>query len=364
VRTAAAPTAVLASAVACVGLAVLGAPSTEGASSRPQLSPTAVSVPGDGGSDPVAVTLLRRASQAAKSTAYSGVRFVTGWSRDGSVSRMVDVRHIPSKGTVYRVQGTASDPDRAGFVREDEDPSTVGDDSAGLAVMSRTYTVAVSGDDAVAGRPATVIVALRQNQQVAARLWIDQETGLLTRREVFDDDGDVTQASAFLTLSVGAEVATTASMPPQTAVPWRGDTSTLATLRKDGWACPETLAGDLVLYDARRLKQPSGSVLHLSYTDGLLTLSIFQQPGHLDLRHAKGWHVERLGGRTVRVHPGVPEQVSWSAYGTVYTVVADAPRKTVAAAVAALPVEDQNDGLGSRMGRGWSRVASWLNPFG
>src|SRR5439155_7693843 len=120
--------------------------------------------------------------------------------------------------------------------------------------------------------------------------------------------------------------------------------------------------GDLVLYDARRLQQPSGPVLHLSYTDGLLTLSVFQQPGHLNLRGAKGWQVERLGGRTVSVHPGVPEQVSWSAYGTVYTVVADAPRTTVAAAVAALPIEDENHGLMSRMSRGSSRVAAWLNP--
>src|SRR5207247_2544964 len=83
VRTAAAPTAVLASAVACVGIAVLGAPSADGASNAPRVGPTvsAVSILDDDSSDPRAETLLRRAAQAAKSTAYSGVRFVTGWSR-------------------------------------------------------------------------------------------------------------------------------------------------------------------------------------------------------------------------------------------------------------------------------------------
>ena len=55
----------------------------------------------------------------------------------------------------------------------------------------------------------------------------------------------------------------------------------------------------------------------------------------------------------------------WTSGQTVYTVVADAPERTVDQVVAALPHQPAADGdtLG-RLGRGLDRVASWFNPFG
>ena len=59
----------------------------------------------------------------------------------------------------------------------------------------------------------------------------------------------------------------------------------------------------------------------------------------------------------------VPRRVVWSAGGTVYTVVADAPERTVDAVVAALPHGAADDDPLGRLGRGLDRVASWFNPF-
>jgi hypothetical protein len=48
----------------------------------------------------------------------------------------------------------------------------------------------------------------------------------------------------------------------------------------------------------------------------------------------------------------------------VYTVVADAPERTVDQVVAALPHRPADDDTLGRLGRGLDRVASWFNPFG
>jgi sigma-E factor negative regulatory protein RseB len=66
----------------------------------------------------------------------------------------------------------------------------------------------------------------------------------------------------------------------------------------------------------------------------------------------------------VYVRDGVQRSVMWSADGTVYTVLADAPEETVEAVIAALPHEHVETGLLARLQRGLGRVASWMNPFG
>jgi sigma-E factor negative regulatory protein RseB len=46
----------------------------------------------------------------------------------------------------------------------------------------------------------------------------------------------------------------------------------------------------------------------------------------------------------------------------VYTVIADAPTKTVSAVVGTLPY-DKPPGFWKRISRGLSRLASFMNPF-
>ena len=52
-----------------------------------------------------------------------------------------------------------------------------------------------------------------------------------------------------------------------------------------------------------------------------------------------------------------------SAQGFVYTLVADAPVPVVDDAVEVRPPET-GPGVLNRIGRGFARLASWVNPFG
>ena len=47
-----------------------------------------------------------------------------------------------------------------------------------------------------------------------------------------------------------------------------------------------------------------------------------------------------------------------------FAFIADAPADTVASVVGALPHQEERDGVWDRVGRGFGRVGSWLNPFG
>jgi hypothetical protein len=135
-------------------------------------------------------------------------------------------------------------------------------------------------------------------------------------------------------------------------------------LRADGWRVPEGLPGGFRLFDAR-LSAPEEPehVLHLAYSDGLSTTSLFAQRGALGSAPPDGFRREDVGGRPVWVRSDLPERVVWSGRGRVWTLVSDAPRDVVRDAVATLPRDRaERDGLLSRLGRGLGRLASALDP--
>jgi sigma-E factor negative regulatory protein RseB len=92
---------------------------------------------------------------------------------------------------------------------------------------------------------------------------------------------------------------------------------------------------------------------------------VFQQRGALDRDRLDGYHADRVGGRAVWVQPGSPSRLVWASGDLVYTVVADAPERTVDRAVRVL--QEQAHARGGdpmdRLGRGLDRMVSWFNPF-
>jgi sigma-E factor negative regulatory protein RseB len=324
--------------------------------------------------DGPALTLLERADHAPRTTAYSGLQFVATWSRAGSSSYLVDIQHQPGFGTAIQVQGTSVASPGASFTPDDQqDRPSIGVLSGGdvgeLAVLSQNYDLRVAGSASVAGRPATVIEVYRPRDRVAARFWVDDRTGLLLRREVYDGRGRTIRASAFIDLKPGAPAAL-AHVPPSMPQPAGRPVAPaeLVGLVDDGWSCPWHLGAGLALYDARRDNSPQGAVLHLSYSDGLSAVSVFEQRGRLDTAGLAGFRAAKVGGVRVHVDDGYPQRVVWAAKGKVFTVIADAPAETVTAVVRSLPHAEKRPGVaqrvGHRVGRGISRVASWFNPFG
>ncbi len=332
----------------------------------PALDGPAVDSPAGTGARPVvedrARALLGRAAAAPATTAYHGVQFVSAWTPAGATSEVVDVDHDPAHGTAVHSDGTALSPGRSLTMLAVGALSIAGGGAVG--VLERHYSLSVQGRDAVAGREVDVIAARHPGSASAdpdaARFWLDRATGLVLRREVYDRRGRTTRASAFVQVNMGE-----ASVPPGAAdTAWSGalDPAALDRLRANGWHCPESLPGPLSLVDARRGGR-EGDIVHLSYSDGIASVSVFEQRGRLDEDGLAGSHRRTARGHAVWVGGQVPRRVVWSSGSTVYTVVADAPEATVDAVVAALPHRAAGDGPLGRLGRGLNRVASWFNPF-
>jgi len=72
-----------------------------------------------------------------------------------------------------------------------------------------------------------------------------------------------------------------------------------------------------------------------------------------------GWQKVSLNGHMVYV---AEHSITWAGQGFVYTLIADAPPRTVEDVVAALP-RSTAPGFFARIGRGLGRMADLVNPF-
>jgi hypothetical protein len=339
------------------GLLLAGAPAV-GAPPRPV-----------GAEDAAALRLLDDAARASRSLTYSGTKYVAAWRPGGTSSTLVEVRHDPRRGTVVSTSATAArEGDDDGLVlaatRLDRDL---------LRVLADAFDLRIAGVGRCTGRDADVVEARRpQGGSVAGRFWIDRETGLLLRREVYDDDGRRVRSSAFVDLVLTPSAPVVAASNVRTLTSDVGATvprSRLARLRDEGWHLPARLPGGYELFEARSRAHGdadggAGEVLHLAYSDGLSTTSLFVQPGSLGSEPPRGFAGREVAGASVWAHDGAPERIVWAGGGRVWTLVSDAPERAVAAAVGALPHDPpSDDGLRARLARGLSRLADRLNPF-
>ncbi|PZF79856.1 hypothetical protein C1I92_29030 [Jiangella anatolica] len=322
----------------------------------------------DVGDDPWAVQLLRQSAAAGEHVSYSGTQYVSTWSAltqsAASTSAVVQVRHAAGGQTEISLH------DRQSAILDGRTASRwlAGEDPADLLLGA--YTVRVAGEDAVAGRYTTVVEAFRSDGSVAARLWLDRETALPLRRESYTTDGYTLSASAFVTIAIGGPATcckTADGVDP--AVDSRDDSmlrwDDIEDLREDGWHCPGSLGQGMDLYEARRV----GDAIQLSYSDGVMTVSVFEQSGWLDPDQLDGYDTADFDEGVVYTRPGPPARLTWSSDGRVITVVAEAPLDTVRELLEQLPPdpvasqEEKKDGFFDRIGRGADRVGSWFNPF-
>ena len=303
-----------------------------------------------------ALAVLERAVSAGRTVGYRGRQHLATWRTGDDVDEgsVVEVVHRPGHRSVLRA------PDRSGEgVRA---TATAALDGRLVPLLAASYDLSLAGGGRCTGRDATVVEARRDDGALAGRFWVDDASGLVLRREVYDRQGRRLRSSEFLDLEVRS--------PDQTAsdVPLEGATDLPAAVRRlraDGWRVPEDLPRGFRLFDAR-LSAPDEPehVLHLAYSDGLSTTSLFAQRGALGSAPPDGFRREDVGGRPVWVRSDVPERVVWSGSGRVWTLVSDAPRDDVRDAVATLPRDRaERDGLLTRLGRGLGRLASALDPF-
>ncbi|MBB4937441.1 sigma-E factor negative regulatory protein RseB [Streptosporangium album] len=315
--------------------------------------PAHAAPPDEAESEDTGLHLLREAAAASRARGYSGTQYVTTWGRFGAVSSVLEVRNVPGEGLAVRAQPS-------GLVQLVDPASPAGGMSAPsevmLAVMARNYRVVTAGEGRACGRRARLVDVVRADGTVAARYWLDAAGGPVLRRELLDGQGKVVHAGAFVDLTLGPVRRASASVPD----PGGFDLGELPGLRARGWRFPEVLPGRLELFAAH---DTSPGYLYLGYSDGLSVMSVFVQSGVLDEEHLRGWHAQRRNGHTIWIRDSAEQEMIWASGGHVYTVFADAPADMVDAAVAILPHEPVPN-LWARLGRGASRLLSWVNPFG
>lgn len=321
--------------------------------------------------DPPAA-LLEESAAASERLVYSGTTAVTAWRPTGTTSSLLTVRHDAGGLAVQATPTSAAGEGDAVVL------ARTALDGALLRVLETSYDLRMAGTGRCAGRDADVVEARRRGATtLAARFWIDRATQLLLRREVYDDAGRLVRSSAFLDVEIAPAPLAAASSAASAAVdatPAGEETgepvgpADLDRLRGSGWPLPDRLPGGFVLFDARRPARAAGStgqVVHLAFTDGLSTTSLFVQTGALGSSPPAGFVPRRMAGKQVWARDGAPERVVWSGGGHVLTLVSDAPDAGVAAAVGALPHGDlPSRGVRARLSRGLHRLLSWANPFG
>jgi sigma-E factor negative regulatory protein RseB len=315
------------------------------------MSPASAAAQGD--DDPAALALLRRAIAAAATVTYRGEQVDVTWTSAGMTTRILDVAQGAGlRQTTARAGGGGTSTTTTDSVRA----PVAGIDP--LTLLAGAYAVALAGRDQIAGRAAFAVVALRGGR-VAARLWLDSATGLLLRQEIWDARHLLTRMVSFRTIRVigagsgGATGLVPAAAPDLTVQQQPGagagasgggggETPQAAALRLHS-RCPDVLPGGFRLVDVReeQLGPSAGrTALHLTYSDGLSGLSVFEQAGRLPAAGVSGWSAQEWGGTRVWVGGGWPLRAVWQGGGRVYTAVSDAPLDELTAAVTVLPGRD------------------------
>lgn len=242
-----------------------------------------------------------------------------------------------------------------------------------LAMLEAKYEVRVAPPEHIMDRRCTLLeMRRRADSSLRERLWIDQETGLLLRRETYDDGQDPIRLAAYLALDLGAP----AGDAPEAIVRLRSvapaelrqqhavevDPTGLEALREAGWTLPEELPGGYQPTGAWVLSSGEGQPLQVTYGDGLYTVSIFQQAGSLDLAslppgaepyHGLEWSAWHWPG-------AVPATLVWEAAGRTFSLVGDAPADEFGAIARMLP-RPQPPSAGERFARGLRRLWSWVS---
>ncbi|MDX6258227.1 MAG: sigma-E factor negative regulatory protein RseB [Frankiales bacterium] len=354
-------------AAACVAGGALAVPFGAGSSSAVGTVGMAALVPApEGGAD--AVAMLERAYKESQLGTYHGVQLVM----IDNQTHYVGVSHLPGHTYLYADSGPTEAYETNDATAAASSANPLSKDP--LALLKQHYRLSIVGNEIMLGRTSTVIEAATPGGRVAAKFWVDETSSLLVRRDTFDAQGNPYSRVKYTSLVVNSAdptlqtVTSTAQQPPARVE----DADRLDQLRARGWWAQPQLPGALTLYDAREVAGVSGTVLHLSYSDGISTVSVFEQRGRLAGASGgqlpSGWRsVSMPDGRRVVQADGVPVRAAWQARDLVVAVIADVPPGSVTGVIDALPygaAPARHDMVLGRVGRGLGRIGNMLNPFG
>ncbi|MFI7588499.1 sigma-E factor regulatory protein RseB domain-containing protein [Spongisporangium articulatum] len=300
------------------------------------------------GSSAAAVTLLRRAADAEDGVEYQGDQEITTWHDGRAATRTVTVTEAGE--STATANGVRALTDRT------------------VEALLAAYVVRVEGAGTVLDRPAHVVTAT-QDGVLAARMWLDDGTGLMLRQDVVGAAGEPRRSAAFVSLTLGGKATTSAGSPssgpsfapssPSSAGPSGWTVLPLTDLARwgaEGWPVRQSLPGGMRLLDARRGTLPGDApVLQLTYGDGICAISVFAQRGEL-ADELSGWQRQDWDDGTALVRDSWPETMTWQGGDLVITAVGDLELDELQDRLADLPHDDR-PGVMTRFARS---ALSWL----
>ncbi len=246
----------------------------------------------------------------------------------------------------------------------------------GLSRLEEKYQVAVTGSQQLLDRDCTTMEITARDGGLVERLWIDDASGLLLRRETYAA-GELLRMVSYLAFDLDpgrspggaatAQRATRGQRPSMVRRPQEVaevDSSDLDVLRDAGWTVPTALPGNYRAESSFAVSAEDSQPLQVVYSDGLYTMSLFEQSGSPDWDTLPPGAQEAtdLGFKAYTWPGAVPQRMVWEASGVTYSLVGDAPPDEFRAIVAALP-HPVSDGLMDRLQRGLGRLWSWVSPW-
>jgi len=323
------------------------------------------SVVPDGGGD--WRELLDAATAAAHSTPYEASVIMVTLDTSGpgvtelSLRRDDDGRLVSASATWL----VARDHDGA-MVRHDDGLSVRVGQVPSLPFMAseleRNYQVAVVGRAHLETGP-TRVMTFERHGVLRERLFVDDDTHLVVRRETYARDGRPVRVMVLTDLAVAPvhlepmDDAAHEMMSRRT----RMAPDQLAALEGHGWSIPITVGDGFELRAGFAVDD--GDAVQLVYSDGLYTVSVFEQPGSLASDALTGSVREVHRGMPVYRWPGAqPLRVVWNGGGHTFTAVTDAPIGDLVDVVADLP-HTEEPGMLARLARGLKRMLTWAWPF-
>jgi anti-sigma factor RsiW len=298
---------------------------------------------------------MQRAADAAHSVSYSGRQSFLAYRNGGPIVAHVDVDARAGQGSQVMVNSQTGQRLHKGFTPALMSSRVINDEL--LDLLGRNYRLSGTRGASVAGRSATVVAATRDDSApVAARWWIDDATGIVLWQQTYDRTGSLDLSFGFISVSVRRGDSILEHLPPRLAVPRTSTSLTLssaAELNASGWSCVRHLAG-LSLVRIRSDRPGNPDTVHLLYSDGLTTVSVFQQRGELTaVPEGSQWDA----ALKAHVRPSASDVATWQSGDTVFTVVTDGSGSVLADAVQSLPHDAATAQTTlDRIRAGWVRI--------
>lgn len=190
-----------------------------------------------------------------------------------------------------------------------------------LDKLSNYYTINQLGDDRIAGRETSVLnVQPKDAYRYGYKYWLDNQTRVLLKCDLLDENGEIVEQMMYTSFNNQSEVPPSAFNIPDLS----GFTSQSLDRNRGkqadiGWRATKMPEGFMLTQSTIRSDEDNES-LHLMYSDGLASVSVFIETDEDSPHHLVG--ASKMGALNV-----FGKQVN----GAQITVMGEVPEQTVAA---------------------------------